>query len=131
MSKIRWLTHRRRQVLFLDCSYSSAAEVEEVVREAQQVITAQERGSVLVMADFTGVEFDREAVMRIKEVATVDRPFVQRSAWVGTESLPEVWFNAIQTFSQREFARFATRQEALDFLTVDFPDEGRSASELR
>jgi len=117
MSRIRWLTYRDQQVLLLDFSYCPAPRVEELAREVQLVITAQERSSVLVLADFTGAEFSREAVTRIKEVTTINRPYVKRAAWVGTETLPEVWFNAIKTFSQREFRRCATREEALGFLT--------------
>jgi len=117
MSRIRWLSHRDQHVLLLDFSHCSASRVEELAREVQQVVTAQERGSVLVLADFTGAEFSREALTRIKEVTSIDRPYVKRAAWVGSETLPEVWFQAIKTFSQREFRRFSTPEEALRFLT--------------
>jgi len=45
----------------------------------------------------------RDAVTRIKEVATYDRPYVKRAAWVHTEGLPKVFYDAIRAFSQREF----------------------------
>ena len=35
---------------------------------------------------------------------------------VGAESLPEVFYKALKTFARREFPRFKTREEALDWL---------------
>ena len=68
------------------------------------------------MSDFTGTRFSRAAFTRIKEVAVFDRPFVQRAAFVGAESLPKVFYEALKTFSRREFPRFKTREEAMDWL---------------
>jgi hypothetical protein len=74
---------------------------------------------VLVLADFAEAQFSREAVTRIKEVTTHDRPFVKRAAWVHTGNLPKVLYDAIKTFSQREFPTFETREQALEFLVAD------------
>ena len=53
---------------------------------------------------------------RIKKVLVLDRPYVKRSAWVGTESLPHVFYENFKSFSQREFPIFKTREEAMDWL---------------
>jgi hypothetical protein len=74
---------------------------------------------VLVLADFTGARFNKDAVTRIQEVTTVDAPYVRRAAWVGTETLPETYFKAIQTFSTREFIPFNSRAQALDWLVEE------------
>ncbi|HYA23245.1 MAG TPA: hypothetical protein VEF05_03740, partial [Terriglobales bacterium] len=76
-------------------------------------------GSVLALTDFTGAEVDKKVVTRIKEVATMDRPYVKRAAWVGTESMPHVFYENIKSFSQREFPTFKTREEALDWLVAE------------
>jgi len=55
MAQLQWLTHNDRRVLLLDFSEHSEKRIEEIVREVQQVITAPSPGSVLVLADFTGV----------------------------------------------------------------------------
>ena len=52
----------------------------------------------------------------MKEVLTLDRPYVKRSAWVGTESVPHVYYENFKTFSQRDFPTFKTREEAMDWL---------------
>lgn len=119
MASIRWLMYKGKRVLLLDFSQRSVKRMEELTREKQQVITGQDPASVLVLADFTGTKFDEDAVELMGKVAAVDRPYIRRAAWVGTESLPEEWFQSIQNLSQREIHRFATREEALDFLAQE------------
>jgi hypothetical protein len=110
------ITHKGKKVLLLDFTNCTPEEVESVTDEAERIITAQPRDSVLALADFAGAQFSRDAVTRIKEVTALDRPFVKRAAWVHAGSLPKVLYDAIKTFSQREFPRFETREEALEFL---------------
>jgi hypothetical protein len=52
----------------------------------------------------------------MKEVAVFDRPYVKRAAFVGAQSLPKVFYEALKIFSRREFPKFQTRQEAMDWL---------------
>jgi hypothetical protein len=62
---------------------------------------------------------DRDVVTRMKEVLVRDRPFVKRSAWVGVESVPKVYYENMKSFSQRDFPSFKTREEAMDWLVKD------------
>jgi len=55
----------------------------------------------------------------LKEVMVFDRPFVKRSALVGVESLPKVYYDNIKSFTQRNFATFKTRVEAMDYLVKE------------
>ena len=117
--RVQFITEEGKQVLLLDFTNCTPEEVQSVSDEARRIITTQPENSVLVLADFAGAQFSREAVIRIKEVATHDRFFVKRSAWVHTENLPKVFHDAIQTFSQRKFPTFETREEALEFLVKE------------
>ncbi len=117
--RVRFIAHKGKQVLLIDFTACTAEEVESVSDEARRIITAQPQNSVLVLADFTGAQFSRDAVTRIKEVTTHDRPYVKRAAWVHTENLPKVLYDAIKAFSQREFPTFETREQALEFLVED------------
>jgi len=116
---VGFISHKGKQVLLLDFSNCTPEEVKSVSDEARRIVTAQPRNSVLVLADFTGAQFSPDAVTRIKEVTTYDRPYVKRAAWVHTESLPKVFYDAIKAFSQREFPIFETCEEALEFLVED------------
>jgi len=117
--RIRFVTHKGKQILLVDLSHCTAAEVEKICTLLPSFVSSEPRGSVLIVGDFTGAQFNREAVTRIKEAAVFDRPFVKRSAWVGTESLPKVFFENIKSFSQRELPTFKTREEAMDWLVKE------------
>jgi hypothetical protein len=94
-------------------------EVEKIALLVPSYVTSEPQGSVLLLADFTGAEFDRIAIERLKESAVFDRPHLKRSAWVGIESLPKVFYEHIKTFSQRDLPAFKTREEAMDWLVSD------------
>lgn len=117
--RIRFITHRRKQILLVDLSNCSAAQVQEIVRAVPEYVTTQPRASVLILSDFTGALFDDEAVRVMKEAAVFDKPFIKKTAWVGAENLPKVFSQSIRSFSRREFPSFATREEALAWLAKD------------
>jgi len=117
MDRVRFITHREKQVLLVDAANCTTEELIKVVEETRKQVTAQPRDSVLVLSDFSGAKFSRDAVTRMKEVAVYDRPYVKRSAFVGADSLPKAFYDSLKTFSQREFPRFSTREEALEWLT--------------
>jgi hypothetical protein len=117
--RIRFITHKGKPILLVDCSHCTAAEVGKICGLVPSYVTAEPPASVLILGDFTGAEFDRAAITRLKEGAVFDRPHIKRSAWVGTESMPHVFFENIKTFSQRDLPTFKTRQEAMDWLVQE------------
>jgi hypothetical protein len=114
--RIGFIEHRGKQILLVDLSHCLAREVEKIVLLVPSYVTPEPRGSVLLLADFTGAEFDRLAIERLKEATVFDRPHLKRSAWVGIEKLPTVFFEHIKNFSQRELPTFRTREEAMEWL---------------
>lgn len=117
--RIRFIEYQGKQILLVDLSHCSAREVEKMSRLVPSYVTSEPRDSVLLLADFTGAEFDRIAIDRLKEGAVFDRPHLKRSAWVGIESLPRVFYEHIKSFSRRELPTFKTREEAMEWLVQD------------
>ena len=116
MDRVRFITHQGKKILLIDFTNCSPEEVTKIAGEVQKIVTARSPKSVLTLSDFTGARFSRAAFTRIKEVAVFDRPFVKRAALVGAESLPQVFYEALKSFSRREFPRFKTREEAMNWL---------------
>jgi hypothetical protein len=114
--RIRFVEHKGKQILLVDISHCTPTEVAKIVLLVPSYVTSEPRGSVLLLADFTGAEFDRIAIDRMKESAVFDRPHLKRSAWVGIEGLPKVFYEHIKNFSQRVLPAFKTREEAMDWL---------------
>jgi hypothetical protein len=119
--RIRFVTHKDKKILLVDLSNCTPDEVEKLCRLVPSYVTAEPRGSLLLLADFSGAKFDKAAVASLKEGTVYDRPHLKRSAWVGTETLAKVFYENIKAFSQRDLPTFKTREEALDWLVQEVP----------
>jgi hypothetical protein len=114
--RLRFIKHKGHAIYVIDFSHCAAKEVLLLLDQVRADIARHEPGSVLTLADFTGAEVDKKVATRTKEVLVLDRPYVKKSAWVGTESLPHVFYENFKSFSQRELPTFKTREEAMDWL---------------
>lgn len=119
MDRIAFLTFRNQQVLLADCSDCSPQQLAEVIDDVPRHVTTQPLGSLLLLADFSRSIFNKETVEHLKLAAVFDRPHVKRSAWVLTQNLPKTFFDSVRSFSGREIAAFATREQALEYLVGD------------
>jgi hypothetical protein len=114
--RLRYVNHKGKAILVIDCSRCTSKEMIVLLDQVRATITRQKPGSVLAMADLSGAQFDKAVATKIKETLVFDRPFVKRSAWVGTETLPHVFYEHFKSFSQRDIPLFKTREEAMDWL---------------
>ncbi len=114
--RIRFIEHKGKQILLLDFSYANAQEMLLLLEYARVTVARHGHESLVTLADFTSSAVDHTVATRIKEVLTLDRPFVKKTAWVGTESIPNAFLENFQSFSQREIVTFKTRDEAAEWL---------------
>lgn len=117
--RISFTTHRGKPIMIIDLSHCEPKEILLLLEEVQRTVARHERGSLLTLADLTGAHVDRNVATRMKEVLVLDRPFVKRSAWVGADSVPKVYYENIRSFSQRDFPPFPNRDAAMDWLTEE------------
>jgi hypothetical protein len=117
--RIQFITHQGKRVLFVDCSHCTADELEKMSHLVPSYVSAEPKGSLLLLADFTGAHFDRNAIERMKQDTVLDRPYLKRSAWFGTDTLPHVFYEHLKNFSQRDLPTFKTKKEALDWLVKE------------
>lgn len=117
--RIHFINHRGQQVLLVDVTNCTTAEMIELGRLVPSYVSSEPRESVLLLADFTGSKFDKTAVETLKQATVFDRPHIKRSAWVGVEGMPKVFYENLKAFSQRDLPTFKTREEALDWLVSE------------
>jgi len=117
--RISFVTHQGQKIMLVDLSGCEAKEILLLLEQIQRTVARHARNSLLTLADLTGAHIDRAVATRMKEVLVLDRPYVKRSAWVGAESVPHVYYENIRSFSQRDFPPFKTREEAMDWLVKD------------
>lgn len=113
---IHFVHHQRKQILLLDLSDCSAAEIKKIFQAVPEFVTVRPRASVLILADFTGASFDPEAIRVMQEAAVFDKPYVRKCAWTGAE---QAFAESVGSFSRREFPIFETRKEAFAWLAED------------
>jgi hypothetical protein len=117
--RIRFIDHQGQQILLVDLSNCPVNQLETLIRSVPDHITVQPLGSVLVLTDFTGAVFDRDAMRAVKETAIFDKPYVKKSALVGIEALPASFYEELKSFSRREMTIFKNRDAALAWLAGD------------
>lgn len=117
--RISFITHQGKPIMLVDLSHCEPKQILLLLDEVEHTVARHARGSLLTLADLTGAHIDRAVATRMKEVLVRDRPFVKRSAWVGVESVPKVYYENIKSFSQRDFPPFATREDAMDWLVKE------------
>lgn len=114
--RIHFVEHKGKQILLLDFSHANAHEMQLLLEYVRITVATHGHEGVVTLADFTGAELDHAVAMKIKEVLTLDRPYVKKTAWVGADSIPHAFMENFHNFSQREITKFRTREEAMDWL---------------
>ena len=117
--RIRFITYKGKPVLLVDVSNCTTEEMIKLASLLPTHLSGEPRGSVLLLADFTGSKFDKAAFESLKQATVYDRPHIKRSAWVGTEALPKIFHENLKAFSQRDLPTFKTREEALEWLVAE------------
>jgi hypothetical protein len=117
--RIRFFDHEGKRILLVDLSNCKARKVEEITRRVPDYVTSQRLRSVLILTDFAGASFDKDALLAMKETAVFDKPYVNKSALIGTESLPREFYEDMKSFSRRDLPIFRNREEALKWLVDD------------
>ena len=119
MDRVRFITHQGKQILLADYTNCTRQALLDILAERERVALAQPPGSLLTLADVTGAHFTKDVVEHVKMMAVRERDRVKRAAMVGVDSVPKVFFDAVQNFAARDYHTFATREEALDWLVQE------------
>ena len=117
--RLRFIKHKGHTIFLFDLSHCNPREMLVLLEQIKAAVERHAKGSLLVLSDFTGTQIDKKVATRAKEVLVLDRPYIKKSAWVGTDGLPNVFYEHFKSFSQRELPRFKTREEALEWLVEE------------
>lgn len=117
--RLRFVSHNGQSIFLIDFSHCKGKEILLLLDQVRADIARHAPGSVLTLADFSDAQVDKAVATKIKEVLVLDRPYVKKSAWVGTQSLPHVFYENFKSFSQRDIPTFESREEAMDWLVKE------------
>lgn len=114
--RVRFITHHGQRILLVDFRGCTALQVATICDLVPSYVTPEPRGSVLILADFTDAQVDRDAVEHLKKAMVYDRPHIRRSAWIGAAAFPKAFYDNVKAFTVREFPIFQSREQALAYL---------------
>ncbi len=116
MSRVQFMDHKGKQILYLNFAQAKAGEVLETISHAKAIIAAQPPNSVLVLTNVTNAGFNSEVSDAMKQFVTHNKPFVKASGVVGITGLKQIIYNAVVKFSGRNLVAFDTFDQARDWL---------------
>ena len=117
--RIHFVEHKGKRILLIDFSHADAHQMQLLLEQVRLTVAQHAHESLLTLGDFTGAEVDKTVATRMKEVLTLDRPFVKKTAWFGTEEIPHALLDGFHLFSRRDISTFKTREEAMDWLVQE------------
>ncbi len=117
--RIHFIEHQGKQILLIDFSGATAPQMQLLLEHVRITVAQHARESLLTLADMTDATINHAVATKIKEVLTLDRPFVKKNAWVGTDKIPRAFLENFHNFSQRDIVSFKTREEAMDWLVKE------------
>jgi hypothetical protein len=117
--RIRFIEHKGKQVLLVDFSLATAPQMLPLLTQVQTTVAQHGPKSLLILANYEGAEIDHKVAMKLKQVLALDRPFVNKAAWLGTEHIPQALMENFHIFSQRETVTFKNREKALEWLVAE------------
>jgi hypothetical protein len=117
--RLHFVKHKGQTIFVIDFSHCSSKEMLLLLDMIRATVARNAPGSMLTLSDFSGAQIDKQVATKAQEVLVLDRPYVKRSAWIGTESLPQVFYEHFKSFSQRDLPTFKTREEAMDWLVAE------------
>lgn len=116
MQRAHFIEHKGKRIFMMDCTGATLEEMDAVIAECIRQIRQLPEKSALTLTIAGGTTFSGETILKLKELARDNAPYVSNAAIVGVTGLYKIVFNAVSMFSKRKFNLFDTVEEAKDFL---------------
>jgi hypothetical protein len=116
IKRVNFKEHKWRRILLIDFSNCTIDEALKTMEEAEKIIRAQPKESLLILTDVTNARYNMEAVEKLKEFTKGNKPYVRASAVVGLDGIKRIIYDAVVMFSKRTFPIFEDIEKAKDWL---------------
>ena len=115
--RTRFIDHKGTRVLHFD--YRGVRDPEEAlaaIRHSMDEARKHPPKSLRIMTSVRDARYNTAVLQALKELASVNEPYVKASAVVGMGGLHRIAYQAVILFSRRVLKTFDTEEEALDWL---------------
>jgi hypothetical protein len=111
-----FVTHKGVRIYLIDIEGMQPDQVSKLVDQVAREIRAQPPGTVRTLTHVKNAVVSTAMVERLRWLADGNKPFVKHAAIAGLTPTQRVILNVVKSFTGRDWALFADRQEALDHL---------------
>lgn len=116
MSKVTFIEHKGKEILFIDFSNSELDEVLKIIEESKVVIKSKPQNSLLTLTDVSNTSFNENITEAFKEYTIHNKPYVKAGAVVGVTGLRKIIYMAVAKFSGRNLALLDDIEQAKEWL---------------
>jgi len=114
-----FVEHRGARMLVVDASgLRDLADINAMIGRFEGLIVTEPRGSVRVVMQVAGLQFDRRSASAIKGVFVRVQPWIKASCLVGVTGLQKVLLQVLNQVAKRERPLFDSLAQATDWLAT-------------
>ena len=113
-----FITHKGVRIYLLDIEGMEPDAVSKIVDKVAKEIRAEPKGSVRTLTHVKGAVVSTAMIERLRWLADGNKPHVKYAALAGLTPAQRVILNVVKQLTGRDFALFATRDEALEHLAT-------------
>lgn len=116
-----WIEHNGRKIFYQDFSkhfYNSAA-VRAELEEVQKVVTAQPKGSVLVLSDFRDTNVGSDLLASMNAASSATKSHIHKTAVLGVTGLKRKLADILTMLTGQPLRYFDDMEAAKNWLTQD------------
>ena len=123
MIKSRWIVWKGVGVLHLDyANFKQDIEaLREEVRQADEEIQREPKGSVLVLIDLRDTVSSGAVVTLFMESSALTSPYIRKHALIGVTGMKRFLADKVAKLTRRPMRLFDTPEQAFDWLIKDEP----------
>jgi hypothetical protein len=111
-----FVVHKGVRIYLIDIEGMDPAQVSKVVDKVARDIRAEPPKSVRTLTHVKDAVVDTKMIERLRWLADGNKPYVKHAALAGLTPAQRVILNVVKSLTGRDFALFATREEAMEHL---------------
>jgi hypothetical protein len=114
--RVKFITHRGREILSIDLSQATAEEFLATMNLARELIAKQPYASLRTLTNVNGVRYRSEVGTAVREFVAHNKPYVRAGAVIGLDALKTIMFNFINRVSGRSLRAMENQKDAMEWL---------------